>query len=593
MSEPSSEEPQGLKIYLRLLSYVRPYWWTFLFSTLGFVLYAGTQPAFADLMKYLVNEIGEPGSQAYIWVPLAVLGIFVARGIGSFLGNYFISYVAQYVIYLLRMDMFTALLRLPSCFYHQNISGHLISKLTFNVEQVTSAASDALKVVIRDGATVIGLLIYLLYLNWKLTLIFLALSPLIAVVVAYASKRFRRLGSQIQDSMGDVTHAASESIQGYQLVRTFGGQTFEYDRFKEASKRNRRQRMKMVITQAISTPTVQFIVATSMAMLIFAALHPALGSTMDKGEFIAFITAAAMIAKPLRTLTEINSGIQRGIVAAQSIFVLLDETAEPDNGTHKTDRVQGHLTVRSLSFEYEENKPVLHELDIDIEPGQTIALVGRSGSGKSTLASLLPRFYEPTSGEILLDGVPLQDYTLESLREQIALVNQQVVLFAGTIRENIAYGSLADRSDEEILAAARSAHVMEFAERMPDGLDTVIGEKGVMLSGGQRQRLAIARAILKDAPILILDEATSALDTELERHIQAALDNVMEGRTTLVIAHRLSTIEKADRILVMDQGQVVEEGSHEELLAKDGAYAHLYRLQFREGSGESAQVGEG
>ena len=595
MTDPVKPSGEGMKIYLRLLTYVRPYWVAFLIGVIGFILYAATQTAFAALMEYLVDAIGEEKKDAYIYGPLALMSIALARGIGTFTGNYFIAYVARNVVHQLRIVMFDRLQILPVQYFHDNASGHILSKLSYNVEQVTNAATQSLKISIRDGATVLGLLAYLLFLNWKLTLVFAAVSPLIALVVIIASKRFRRLGHGIQDSMGEVTHVASENVQGFQVVRVFGGMDTEKKRFFDASKQNLRQSMKMATTEALSTPIVQMIVSGALALLIFLALHPLLNTGMSAGEFIAFITAAGLIAKPLRSLTEVNGPIQRGIAAAQSIFELIDEPVEKDSGDKCFDVVRGGINFQNLSFSYTPEKMVIKGLNLTVEPGQTVALVGKSGSGKSTLANLLPRFYEPTEGAIFLDGHSLSEYDLESLRSQIALVTQNVVLFAGTIRENIAYGAMADCTDEQVMAAAEAAHVMEFVSRLPDGLDTEVGEKGTKLSGGQRQRIAIARAILKNAPVLILDEATSALDTESERHIQAALENVMQGRTTLVIAHRLSTIEGADKIVVMEQGSIVEQGCHQELLQENGVYAGLYNMQFTEnsdssGSNHSAEI---
>jgi subfamily B ATP-binding cassette protein MsbA len=574
----------GMKIYLRLLTYVRPYWLPFSLGIIGFIIYAATQTGFAALMEYLVDAIGEQKEDAYIYGPLALIGIAFARGLGTFMGNYFTAYVARNIVHQLRVVMFDKLLVIPLDYYHNNASGHILSKISYNVEQVTNAATESLKISVREGMTVIGLLGYLLYINWQLTLVFAAVSPFIALVVAVASKRFRRLGHRIQDSMGEVTHVASENVQGVQVVRVFGGGDKERHRFQEASGQNLRQSLKMATTEALSTPIVQLIVSSALALLIFLALHPLMSTGMSAGQFIAFITAAGLIAKPLRSLTEVNGAIQRGIAAAQSIFELIDEETEKNSGSLISDRGEGRLQLKDLCFSYLPNKPVLTHLNLAIEPGQTVAFVGKSGSGKSTLANLLPRFYEPTSGTILLDGHPLADYDLGSLRDQIALVTQNVVLFDGTIKENIAYGAMQDVTEAQIIAAAEAAHVMEFVSRMSDGLDTEVGEKGTKLSGGQRQRIAIARAILKNAPVLILDEATSALDTESERHIQAALENVMQGRTTLVIAHRLSTIESADQIVVMEQGEIIEQGTHDELLAMNHTYAGLYKKQFSETS---------
>ena len=566
--------------YKRLLGYVLQHGLVFSVSIVGFVLFALTQPAFASLMEYMVDSVESSDSEARIIIPAAVLAIFMVRGIGFFLGNYGITYVARRVIHQLRLDIFDRLLVLPARFYHRNASATLLSKLTFNVEQVTGAATDALKIFVREGLTIVGLLAYIVYLNWQLSLVFLTVGPFIGWVVNKASKRFRNISANLQDSMGQVTASASEAIKGYEVVRVFGAQEQERQGFSAASNNNRQQAMKLALVESISTPLVQMIVALAMASLIYLALHPSIINTMSAGQFIAFITASGMLTKPLRSMTEINSILQQGIAASQSIFALLDETPETDQGTKPIARANGRVTFENVDFGYDE-QPLLKKVNVIIKPGQVVALVGRSGSGKSTLVNLLLRFYEPQGGRILLDEDDIQDLSRIDLRRQVALVNQQVVLFNGTIAQNIAYGAMHDASDERIMAAAKAARVIEFTDRMNLGLDTLVGESGVLLSGGQRQRIAIARALLKDAPLLVLDEATSALDTESERHIQAALDEVMVGRTTLVIAHRLSTIEQADIILVMDEGQLVEQGSHQQLIAQHGLYAHLHQLQFQ------------
>lgn len=582
-STKKSNDGNGLYIYGRLLTYIREHWVHFLLSLLGFSLYASTQAAFAKWMESVVDALDKGLLDQRLWLALGVMTIFFVRGIGTFLGNYFISLIARSLVHKLRIQLFEKLQSLPSQYYHKNASGVLLSKLTYNVEQVTGAATDAIKVVVREGLTVVGLFGYLLWLNWKLTLIFLIVGPVIGLLVTYVSRRFRKLSRGLQNTMGGVTNVASEAIKGYQVVRSFSGQAFELERFRKASEKNRDQQMKMVVTSSLSTPAVQLLIATALSVLMYIAMDPVIIAQMTAGQFIAFLTAAGMLTKPVRQLTEINNVIQKGISAAQSIFEVLDEPNEVDDGEIEVDRSNGDVVIKGLTFTYPDtNREVLTDIYLHIPAGTSVALVGRSGSGKSTLASLLPRFFDCSPEYIELDGKPLQSYSLKSLRNQIALVNQQVVLFNGTIAENIAYGSLADKSEAEIMAAAQAAHVLEFTDKLPEGLNTVVGENGVLLSGGQRQRIAIARAILKDAPILIMDEATSALDTESERHIQSALEEVMKDRTTLVIAHRLSTIENADLIVVMDQGAIVEQGTHDELLAKQGAYAQLHGLQFKE-----------
>jgi len=575
------QSSHGASVYWRLLGYVRPHGLMFLLSIVGFLLYAATQPALAQMMEHLVNAIETNDSSDRVLIPLAIVAIYLVRGIGFFIGNYFIARVSLGIVHTMRTQLFDRLTNLPGEYFDRNNSGHLISRITFNVTQVTGAATDALKIIIREGFTVIGLLGYLFWKDWKLTLVFLVVAPFIGLLVAVVGKRLRKLSSRIQVTMGNVTQTSSEMINGYRVMRSFGGEDYERQRFEDASRGNFRQNLKMVTTSSFATPLLQLIVAAAMGVLVYLALS--FMNTDNAGAFIAYLTAAGLIPKPVRQLSEVNAKIQRGIAAAESIFEQLDEEAEDDNGTLEVERCRGEITVRNLSFAYNEaDGNVLSDINLQIQPGETVALVGRSGSGKTTLASLIPRFYYHQQGEILLDGAPIQDYTLASLRRQIALVNQDVTLFNDTVARNIGYGDLAEKTLVEIQAAADSAHATDFISQMPQGFDTLIGEDGTRLSGGQRQRLAIARALLKDAPILILDEATSALDTESERKIQSALEEVMKGRTTLVIAHRLSTIENADKIVVMEAGRVVEQGTHAELLARKGAYAKLHAMQFKE-----------
>ncbi len=595
MSKEQQEKPSltGVQIYFRLLGYIKPYIGMFIISIVGFLIFATASPMQAYIMKYFVDGLANPDAALFPeipWladlrllqaVPLLIVIIAVWQGVGSFLGNFYLAKVSLGLVHDLRVQLFNNLLTLPNRYFDNHNSGHLISRITYNVTMVTGAATDAVKVIVREGMTVVFLFGTLLWMNWKLTLVMVAILPIIALMVSSTSKKFRKQSKKIQVAMGDVTHVASETIQNYRVVRSFGGEPYERARFLESSVSNTDKQLRMIKTNAVYTPSLQLVIYSAMAVLLFLVLL--LRGDSSPGDLVAYIIMAGLLPKPIRQLSEVSSTIQKGVAGAESIFEQLDEVPENDSGTVELAQVSGQLEVRDLTFTYPNTeKPVLENISFTAEKGQMVALVGRSGSGKSTLANLIPRFYEHQHGKILLDGTEVQDFTLANLRRHMALVTQQVSLFNDTVAKNIAYGDLADASIEEIKAASEAAYAAEFIERMPQGYDTIVGENGVLLSGGQRQRLAIARALLKNAPLLILDEATSALDTESERHIQAALDHAVQGRTTLVIAHRLSTIEKADLILVMDQGRIVERGNHQELLAQNGYYSRLHATQFQE-----------
>lgn len=595
MSKEQQEKPglTGVQIYFRLLGYIKPYIGMFIISIVGFLIFATASPMQAYIMKYFVDGLANPDAALFPeipWladlrllqaVPLLIVIIAVWQGVGSFLGNFYLAKVSLGLVHDLRVQLFNNLLTLPNRYFDNHNSGHLISRITYNVTMVTGAATDAVKVIVREGMTVVFLFGTLLWMNWKLTLVMVAILPIIALMVSSTSKKFRKQSKKIQVAMGDVTHVASETIQNYRVVRSFGGEPYERARFLESSVSNTDKQLRMIKTNAVYTPSLQLVIYSAMAVLLFLVLL--LRGDSSPGDLVAYIIMAGLLPKPIRQLSEVSSTIQKGVAGAESIFEQLDEVPENDSGTVELAQVSGQLEVRDLTFTYPNTEnPVLENISFTAEKGQMVALVGRSGSGKSTLANLIPRFYEHQHGQILLDGTEVQDFTLANLRRHMALVTQQVSLFNDTVAKNIAYGDLADASLEEIKAAAEAAYAAEFIERMPQGYDTIVGENGVLLSGGQRQRLAIARALLKNAPLLILDEATSALDTESERHIQAALDHAVQGRTTLVIAHRLSTIEKADLILVMDQGRIVERGNHQELLAQNGYYSRLHATQFQE-----------
>jgi subfamily B ATP-binding cassette protein MsbA len=573
----------SIQIYKRLTTYVKPHRGLFAISIIGFFIYSSTQPLFAAMMQQIIDTLQSKSSEKMYYLPLFFSGIVIVRGMGNYLGSYFLAKVSLNVIHALRCEIFAKYTELPTAHFDANNSGYMISRITHNVGQVAQATTDAVRKVVQEGFTALGLLGYLFYLNWKLSLVFLVVAPIIALLMNMVSKRLRMLSKRIQESIGDMTHITSELVNGHRVVRSYGGEDYEKRRFLDSSLYNRGQSLKAVTTTAINNQVMQLIIAIALAFLMYMALF-----FMDQssaGSFVGYLTAAFLLPRPIRQLSDANSDIQKGIAAAESLFEVLDQSGELDNGIYQAKRCKGALEFKNLTFQYAGSKePSLIDINFKAEPGQTIALVGASGGGKSTLANLVSRFYPHHSGEILLDGVEINTYQLANLRKQIALVNQQVTLFNDTIANNIAYGALATATRAEIVAAATDAFAMEFIDKFAQGLDTEIGENGVKLSGGQRQRLALARALLKDAPILILDEATSALDTESERYIQAALQKVMRNRTTLVIAHRLSTIENADVILVIDNGRIVERGSHQELIEINGAYSRLYQMQFNEHS---------
>ncbi len=579
---PDSAQLSGWQVYQHLLGYSLAYWPILSVSLLTMVLTAATETGFAALMRPLMDGSFVARDPDLIrWIPLAILGLFIVRGVAEFVSNYTMKYVGRQVVKTLRERLFWHLLHMPVGAYDNTPSGLLVARLTYHVEQVAGAATDSLTILVRDTLTVLGLLGWMLYLNWRLTLAVLIIAPLVAIVVSRVTRRFRRLSRRIQSSMGDVTQVANEVIDGQREVKIFNGQAYEQARFDQINERNRRLHMKLVAAQSGHMPLVQFIVALALALIVWlATLQPTLES-ISVGTFVSFITAMLLLLTPVRRLTNVNVLLQKGIAAGQNIFALLASPTETDLGKQPLQRARGHIEFRQVEFAYTPAQgAVLHDITLTLQPGETVALVGRSGSGKTTLASLLPRFYRPQHGSITLDGIPIEQYRLHDLRAQIAYVGQHVTLFDDTLAHNIAYGQRGPEREARIQAAAEAAYAMEFINALPHGLQTRVGENGILLSGGQRQRIALARAFCKDAPILILDEATSALDTESERYIQAAMENLRRNRTTLVIAHRLSTIESADRIAVMQQGRIVELGTHQQLLDQEGVYARLYRLQF-------------
>jgi subfamily B ATP-binding cassette protein MsbA len=590
-----STQPLGgggaLRAYRRLLGYLAPHRGRFILGILGGALFAATMASAALFAKKFGDgTLVHQDPRTIVWVPLALVALFTLRGIADFTQTYFMGYVGRQIVAQLRREVFRHILQLPIGFFDRNSSSALLSRLTYNSEQIGQAATDSVVAVVRTTLTIVGSIGFLLWLNARLTLIALILGPLVGWLVSIINRKFRRYSRRIQDSMGDVTRVAKETFESPRLVKVYNAQEHLGGVFDAANEHNLRSNMKLILTRGISNPVVQEVTAIGCAFVLWIAIADAIHQRMSMGDLLGFLTALVSIAQPLRELVGVSGPLQQGIAAGQSLFEVLDEPAEPQGGTFRATRVRGTVQFEHVSFIYPgaaaapagaapHRRPVaLADVSLEVPAGATLALVGRSGSGKSTLVNLLPRFYDVVSGCVRIDGRDVRDYELQSLREQIAVVSQDVVLFDDTIRNNIAFGR--DVPDAAIERAAEAAHILEFVRSQPAGLDALVGDRGMLLSGGQRQRIAIARALLKDAPILILDEATSALDTEAERHIQAALAQLLRDRTTFVIAHRLSTVEQADRIIVLDAGAIAESGTHAQLLARDGLYAQLHRLQF-------------
>ncbi|NVK24495.1 MAG: lipid A export permease/ATP-binding protein MsbA [Gammaproteobacteria bacterium] len=569
--------------FKRLFSYIKPLKLVFGFAILGMIANAAIDAYFiSQIQTFIDRGITARETDILAYAPIFVVVIFIMRGASNYIATYGLGWVGSKVVATMRQQLFEKMMSLSVSYHDTQSTGNLISKITYDTEQVENACSKALMVLVREGAFVIGLMTIMFYHSWQLSIAMLVLVPFIAVIVRYVTKRFRVIANRIQQAMGNVTKQSEQMISGHKVILAFGGQEKERSEFDAVNNHNRQQRMKMIATKNLSVSIIQIIASFAMAVVLFMAAQPDMLNTLTPGTFTAVITAMMTLLRPLKQLTNVNSEFQRGLTAAQSVFSVLDQPSEVNSGTHVKERVSGDISFENLSFTYPNTEhQVIQDLSLDIKAGQMVAFVGRSGSGKTTVSNFVPRYYQPDAGSIKLDGVDIQDFELKNLRSHIALVSQHVTLFNDSIANNIAYGD-KEVTREQIEEAAQLAHVTEFADQMDNGLDTEVGENGVLLSGGQRQRIAIARAILRNAPILIMDEATSALDTESERAIQDALGQLMNNRTSIVIAHRLSTIENADVIVVMEQGKIVEKGSHQELIEAKGAYAALHQLQFGE-----------
>lgn len=572
---------QDFQVYFRLMAYLKPYWGYAVLVFIGFALSAATEVSIAKLLEFIINAIQNKNTAETSLFPFLIILLIFVRGVGSFLGDYFSALISRNLIFTIREEVFAKLLRLPPNYYLENSSGHITSKILFNIEQLTAASSESVQTLVKEGLITLGLLGYLLYQNWRLTLVILVFTPLIGYSVSKAAKRMRRLSSQVQDTMGDVNHVVQESILGQAVVKSYCAQNLEEKRLYQHSMANLKRGLKLLVVNVLNTPVVQLIMACSMAIIMWLALRPEVLGNTSAAQFVSFITAAGMLSKPIKNLTTVNEKLQRGLAAAHSVFEILDLPAETNTGK-LTPKVKGNIDFRHVDLVYPDGSQAIYDFNLDIKAGETVALVGRSGAGKTSLVNLLTRFQELHAGNIFIDGQEIRDIELNSLRRQIAVVNQQVFLFDRTVKENIAYGQVGDVSDERVIDAAKMAYIHDFIMTLPNGYDTQLGAQGLNLSGGQRQRIAIARAILKDAPILVLDEATSALDNESEFFIQRAFDEAMKSRTTIVIAHRLSTIEQANQIVVMDVGRIVERGTHQQLLAQRGAYYQLHQRNFEE-----------
>jgi len=572
-----------LNLHRRILRYVRPYRRVFAVAVVGMLLVASTDVMMLRIFQPLLNNIGTVDKELSGWLPYAIVGVFVLRGIGSYASEYGLAWIGSRVVFDLRCEACDHLLRLPTPFYDASSAGFLLSKVTFDAQQIAATASEAITVSIRNTLTIVFMLAYLLYINWELTLIAFAAFPVVAFALRKIRRRMKRVSKLVQERTGSLTHALEEAIGAHRVVKIFGGERYESGRMRAAADRLRISTAKQAATNALGTPINQIIASIAVGVILWVALRQTTSGTYGAGDFITYIFALLHLLTQLKTLSNVSSVIQRGLTAAESVFALIDEPPEPDTGSVAIGRVLGGVRFEHVTQRYSgDGRPALSDFDLAIAPGESVALVGPSGGGKSTLVNLIPRFYLPSEGRVLLDGQDLATIKLADLRRQIALVSQEVVLFNDTIAANIAYGAMAGASGEAIERAAEAANALEFIRAQPGGFDTVVGERGIRLSGGQRQRIAIARAILKDAPILILDEATSALDTESEWLIQSALEKLMRGRTTIVIAHRLSTIEHCDRIVVLDEGRIAEQGTHADLVARQGLYARLHSRQFRD-----------